>query len=93
MTVPTKRLPFPTDSLKLVHVTWEDSARCGSWETFEELRGEHVIEMRSVGWVLKDDDQYLVLGPHVGSSPPQACGTLVIPKRSIVKVVKLKGPS
>ncbi len=84
--------PFPTDALKLVHVTWEDSARSSSWETFEELRGEHVIECRSVGWVIEDHDDHLVLGPHVGASPQQACGTMVIPKRAIVKVVKLKAP-
>lgn len=75
----------------LVLVTWIDSLGCSSsWREKEYLTNSKPLLCRSVGWILRDDDNYIVLVPHTADetshSDWQGCGDMTIPRGMIQKV-------
>ena len=82
--------------MKLVLVEWYDSHQnTGGWAPVKDIPAFLPV-IRSVGWVLHDNDQCLVLVPNHGAatdtSSEQACGEMTIPKRAVKKVRQLREP-
>lgn len=83
--------------MQLVFVEWLDSFGCSP--TWEQLDGcsPRPLTCKSVGWLLHDDADCVVLVPHVATPPgatgPQGCGDMTIPARCIVRRVDLSEPS
>ncbi len=82
------------ENLTPVLVEWEDSYCSTGWRFLAEMEPE-VMRCRSLGWVVSQDDDCLVLAPHVsaedhGDAPLQGNGIMVIPKRAITSVEPVK---
>lgn len=79
--------------MKLEAVVWIDSGSTDGWVDVDELPCEPVT-IHSVGWVAAENDECLILVPHVGQDRRHTCvcGNIAIPKCSIVKRRKLKWP-
>lgn len=81
----------------LVLVEWEDAAgmpdRYGGWTKLEDIQAHcEPVLIRSVGWVIVDEKDKVVVCPnmssdHYGDSPT------AIPRAWIKRVVKLKEPT
>ena len=80
---------------KLVFVEWEDSHSPDGWVAFSDLRHDPIV-CRSVGWTVREDEDFLVLSPHIGATDgkefDQGLGILTIPKRAILKRRTLAEP-
>lgn len=74
----------------LLLVEWVDSYGCSPrWERIDEIEPE-VIHAQSVGWLVHEDENVLVLVPHVTrpafeGSHHQGCGDMAIPLVAITK--------
>lgn len=70
---------------KLVYVKWLDhhNLNDSGWKDFDELV-PHVMEMESVGWVMCEDKNYLVLAAHMNEKHQTACGEIMIIKKCIL---------
>ncbi len=81
-----------TRKMKLVVVEWLDSHQGRGWEDVEDLEEKvEPLSCRSVGWVLKETDEALMLVPHIAGQQStkiivQGTGDLVIPKCAISKI-------
>jgi hypothetical protein len=73
-------------------VNWVDAFGCPPGWEFEdevELDASHVT---SIGWKLKENDEYILLCPHKSkpnSGRTQLAGHIVIPKRQIISVTEI----
>lgn len=82
--------------MKLVIVEWMDSSQGEGWTPVSEIE-DGCIAIRSVGWVLRETKDVLVIAPHHGErlgrdTPEQACGYMKIPKLAVKRVRELKEP-
>jgi hypothetical protein len=73
---------------QIAAVEWMDAFGCpAGWEFEDEARISATI-VRSIGYVLKDDDQFVMLAPHISTPGDderrQLAGHIAIPRRSIV---------
>jgi len=70
----------------LVKVWWMDSrGATSSWSRVEDIN-EGVCEMVSVGYLLKEHDDHIVIAPHISTGDDQqACGVMYIPLCAIIK--------
>lgn len=85
--------------MKLEYIEWSDSVGCGAdWTTLEDLKEMQESVCRSVGWVVADTANHIVIVPHIHDgqsygealySPKQGCGEMTIPKKSIQRREKL----
>ena len=81
--------------MRLVLVDWLDSYGCSSdWRLVESCNPK-VLHCHSVGWILHEDEQCLVIVPHLSdpehpSAPQQACGDMTIPRKAIVSMTDLQ---
>lgn len=80
---------------KLVLVVWVDS--CGAesgWEDIDNFSHAQIMKCKSVGWLVHEDSERLVLVPHVALKDDgeflQGCGDMVIPKMAVVGVEDLE---
>lgn len=72
----------------LVWVLWADAYGVSAgWQTLSELKPV-LLKVNSVGWVEYEDEDILVLVPHIVGSTPntvkQGCGDMTIPKTAII---------
>lgn len=80
--------------MKLVQVDWVDSQSDGSWQYVAEARRaaseDPLLRCTSVGYVVADDDDYMLLAmgqSHpVGEAKPLVSNTIQIPRCSITAV-------
>ncbi len=82
--------------MRLVLVEWIDSYGCSpAWEPLSDCQPK-IMQCRSVGWLLHDDDDCKTIVPHVSadhdSAAPQGCGDMTIPAKAIVRIVDLAEP-
>lgn len=76
----------------LVLVVWVDSFGCASaWEPIKDsFEGPEVLVCRSVGWLIHEDDQCLVVVPHIVEASDrterQGCGDMTIPACAVKSV-------
>ena len=79
----------------LVLIEWVDSFGCSpSWQRIDGLEAVKPMRCQSVGWLLYQDEQCLVVVPHLStdqheSIEPQGCGDMTIPRRAILSITSL----
>lgn len=86
----------PDPTVKLVLVEWWDSHQnISGWAAVADITPDLPL-IRSVGWVVHDTPECLVLvanhGEETRSSPEQACGEMTIPKVCVKRVRRLREP-
>lgn len=77
--------------MNLILIEWLDpaSAMDSGWKDIEELKEQaRPVMMKSVGWVLDETEEYLLLAAHIGSD--QCDGDLVVPRSCVVRVEILR---
>ena len=84
---------------KLAYVEWVDSYGCSSqWESTKDVKAL-VHTCYSVGWVVKETEDTLVVVPHLSpanaaiDADEQGCGEMAIPLKSIIERVELSIPN
>lgn len=81
-----KLLDFSGDVLL---VTWVDAFGCPpGWEFAEDVELE-ASEVTSIGWKLRENEEFILLCPHKSSPASgraQLAGHIVIPKRQVISV-------
>jgi hypothetical protein len=81
--------------MKLVLIEWVDSHSGRGWQDIGKLKeATAVMHCRSVGWVVAQDKNSVVVVPHLNGDEEgginQGCGELSIPKRAIIRTTTLK---
>jgi hypothetical protein len=80
---------------ELVLIEWVDSGQpIPGWQWLSEMNPRHAHKCISVGFLVQDDEQTIVLAPNLGSSSgdddwDQASGLITIPAVAITKLEKL----
>lgn len=86
-----------SESRPLLLVQWEDSSQPSSWVWLKSTDTYAVTTVRSVGWVVRETDDVLVLAPSLSrpdeDGDVQALGVIRVPKRAIVVRFHLAGPA
>jgi hypothetical protein len=83
-------------ALRLAIVEWVDSSiHPQPWTPLQELKDDYagVARVTSVGWVLEDGEERIVLVPHIISKCGEGedgCGGMVIPRVSVVRTSGVK---
>lgn len=82
-----------THSMKLAHVKWKDAnSHDNAWMNISDAdSGLSVVE--SVGWVLVNNKERIVLLPAIDVEGEQCFGAITIPKSWIIKITDLKVPN
>ena len=83
--------------MKLVIVDWIDSCSSRGWVEKEALQTSIPLPCRSVGWVIKEDKECIVLIAHLSDVTDdgnfgQGNGDITIPRAVIKQVVEVKVP-
>ncbi|HVZ05578.1 hypothetical protein [Hyphomicrobium sp.] len=78
----------------LVIVRWLDSRQpCGQWRYLSSLPDARPVEVATVGWLVKDTVDVMVVCQNVGDlenpERAQASGIMAIPTRCVLSVEKL----
>jgi len=80
----------PVSHYQLVYLEWKDIYGVGAdWAETSTIK-LHPHQCFSVGWVVKEDQDVIVLVPHLSpansavDAPEQWCGYMTIPKCSVV---------
>ena len=77
---------------RVAEVTWEDSRGKHGWT--EDVGEFPLPEIRSIGYVMRDDEQGVILtesiDPSTSTTSPYGCST-AIPRSAIRKVKYLRG--
>ena len=80
--------------MKLVIIEWVDVAGdSGSWETMKELLKGKPLGCRSVGWVIKETDEYIHVVPNIAADPEdedEGFGGASIPKDYIKSIQEVE---
>jgi hypothetical protein len=84
-------------SCPLVLIEWEDSAQpIPSWHFLTDFEAPNNIRCASVGWLIHDSPEKMVLAPNFGgisdASSAQVSGMIQIPTRCILKLTHLREP-
>lgn len=81
----------------LVMILWEDSTRpTPAWQWVSQSRAQTPVRIRSVGWLIHDDDDAKTIVPNLSQPDDdgdrQMCGGMIIPTRAILRIEKLNCP-
>ncbi len=78
---------FLGDSPDLVAVEWIDSFGCPAGWEFEDEVEPAVTTVKTIGFLLKETDDFLFLVPHISTTNGrrQLAGHLAVPKLQIVQ--------
>jgi len=72
--------------MKRVFIEW--SGPCaqadGPWMDIEEATKIKPLEARSIGFLIKETDEYLVLAASLHATNARAAGVMCIPKKNIL---------
>jgi hypothetical protein len=86
----------PLDAKPLVVVRWIDSRQDNGWTLMEDVGEPKPVYIDSYGRLIREDATCITLSGHCGYAdsegdvPDQVCGSMVIPKVSIISVFRLK---
>lgn len=75
---------------ELVYLEWRDSYGVSAEWRETEAAEPHAHRCFSVGWILKETDEAIILAPHLSPAndlihaEEQSCGDMVIPKSAVV---------
>jgi len=78
--------------MRLVKILWKDavsaSGSSGRWSGLDEVKSLEPVDVKTVGWVVKETDTYItVISHHAGET--ETGGDICIPKAWIQKLVDL----
>ena len=81
--------------MKLVLVEWTDSYGCAAtWEPIPDELEPSLAICRSVGWLVYQDADAVVVVPHLSETSRNAarhgCGDMTIPAKAINRMVALE---
>lgn len=83
--------------MKLVLIEWIDSSGCTTdWNDLDSERELPLVSIRSVGWLIKQDEDRTIITPHIAdlvNEPKQGMGTTVISAKSIKAIHELPDPT
>ena len=85
---------MPGVEARLVLIEWLDSLGCSTqWQKLNSISPEP-LHCRSVGWLIHDGKESKVVVPHIyddehPSAPPQGCGDMIIPAKSVLSISEL----
>lgn len=75
---------------RIAVIEWVDAFGCPAGWEFEDETQARATTVRSVGFVLSEDDQVVMLAPHISSPGEgerrQLAGHIAVPRRQIVKI-------
>lgn len=72
--------------MRIEIIEWVDTFGCSSGWEFEEEMECRVVKVKSVGFVLKETEEVVVLVPHISNAERrQVAGYINIPVRQIVR--------
>ena len=74
---------------KIIVIDWVDSIRSFDWTLIEDV-DENSLECVSVGFILKETDDYITIAQNYGLEPEQVCNLITIPKCSIKNIREIK---
>lgn len=77
--------------LELAVIDWVDAFGCpGGWE-FEADVEPKVATVRTVGFVMKDTDEFVFVVPHVSTTKDrrQFAGHMAVPKKQIINMFQI----
>ncbi len=82
---------------RLAFIEWLDAYCLTGWREVKDIDSEP-LTCRTVGWIVKENEDCLVVAPHLSSedhaeAPLQGNGVLTIPARSILRTVTLQLPA
>ncbi len=78
---------------KLVWIKWVDSIGYSKWTNEDYLKEEFekdILCCESVGWVIKEDKDRIMIAPHKSLNTNSFDGTMTIPKCSIKEIQEIK---
>ena len=75
--------------MKIVVIDWVDSVRASDWVLMEDV-DEKPVNCTSVGFLLKETDDYITIAQNYGLEPEQICNLITIPKCSIRNIREIK---
>ena len=81
---------------RLVLVEWVDSCSVNeTWDFVKDLEEPYPVICNSVGWVLKQNDDCILIVPHISDVQNEdslgACkGGLIIPREMIRNIISIK---
>lgn len=87
--VPARRLP------RVVQVRWQDAAGSDVWENYSDLRQQETALIETVGYVLREDENELVLGMNIAAAPKEFKDfsmVMAIPRSAIRRLRRVKLP-
>lgn len=71
---------------KIIYVEWVDSSHNTGWQTAEAaLKEDHLLDCKTVGFLIKETDDHLTVAQSSAVDPDQVDGVLTIPKVAITK--------
>lgn len=78
----------------LVLIEWQDSAQpVPGWRYLEDKPALEVVECVSVGWMVGENEQVVMLAPNIGDfhsgDSAQASGFIRVPKKAVTRRVLL----
>jgi hypothetical protein len=75
---------------KLVLIKWVDSySVCESWNFIKEIAEPANVECVSVGFVIKENTDNILILPHISGDNEAGRGGICIPKISITQIKEL----
>lgn len=83
------------DSFRVVELRWLDSVGQGTWHSFDTALQDSTTEAmhhRTVGYVLHEADDYVLVAGSISESKVMVSDTMQIPRVAIIEIVEL-GPS
>lgn len=75
--------------MKIVVIDWVDSVRASDWVLMEDVN-EKPVNCTSIGFLLKETDDYVTIAQNYGLEPEQICNLITIPKFSIRNIREIK---
>jgi len=77
--------------IKQVKVDWIDSMSGDSnWHLLSETIDLKPLKIRTFGFLVEDNDDYICVAQSYATEYPQYCNTISIPKKTIVKITEIR---
>lgn len=77
---------------EILFVRWVDSSAAHGWNHIEAINPALKV-CTSIGFLINETDDALILAAHLSFDPDLCCGDMSIPKVAIIQRTPLHGPS
>ena len=75
--------------MKLVSVTWLDAVSCDSWESISDAQKLNPATMITLGFLLHDDDDKVVIAASYDQDNESVARTYAIPKSWVLSIKEI----